>query len=362
MAFVGLINLMAAYREVLVAVILIAAIGGVLYTLAWHENWVPFIIICVILGLIVLSIAGYFLSKLYKEIKSSHEFKLKMDQEIKEAEERRKIIEAENAKLEEERRIKEKYHHYEILAQGLSSIYTSYKNCAPIDRDYKSQLQFANHLTNSLGEVPIPEGKEIAKYLDAEMKYLKQYKNVDPLKDGYPNFKKRLLEYGLATNVQLNYNSTTSNNHFAGNVDYDCIDKSSFEKNPARARNVLYCQSNSIKDSLLAYDHTAIVGVLDKYTVYLMEFAKKLDNKANGRSLKGQQIDDTFSSIYNDIDFLIHYHYTFIRPLLYDFASKMDFLWHVCHNMPEDRLYSMKYTREAYFPVDDKLLAMGINP
>lgn len=336
----------------------ICTVIGTLIYLGCAGKWGPFIVICVIIGVIILCILAYLINKLNKKWQEDARIRNEIKEKEKKDEEERIRREAELEKIKEEERIYEKYHHYEKLALKLQDVYKRYKTCAPIDEDYRSKLQFIDHSVNSLEEIPIPTAEYISKCLNAEMNYINRFKDQELIRDGYPSFRIRMYEIGLG-DVPLPYTYKIPNNDWSDN--YRRMKKSFYENYPDSADAALSCISREVHDSVISYDQNAIISMLDKDIEYILGFAIKLDKKADGRDITNQQIDKTFNSILSDIYYLMEYHYLFVRPLLFDLCSKMKFLWKCCR---DDKVpFNIhKHTWEYYSKVDNKFLNMGINP
>lgn len=361
--FLGIIFLIhfLAEKDMLVLLwipVILGAISGFMYFLAESELWGPFIVICVIIGVIILCILAYLINKLNKKWQEDTRIRNEIKEKEKKDEEERIRREAELAKIEEKERIYEKYHHYEKLASKLQDTYKRYKACAPIDEDYRSKIQFIDHSVNSIEEIPIPTAEYISKCLNAEMNYINRFKDQELIRDGYPSFRIRMYEIGLG-DVPLPYTYKIPNNDWSDN--YRRMKKSFYESRPDSADAALSCLSREVYDSVISYDQNAIISILDKDMEYILGFALKLDKKANGRDITNQQIDKTFNSILSDIYYLMEYHYLFVRPLLFDLCSKMKFLWKCCR---DDKVpFNIhKCTVAAYNRVDSKFFNMDINP
>ena len=300
----------------------ICTVIGTLIYLGCAGKWGPFIVICVIIGGVVLSILGYFINKLFKKNQERARLEReRKEQEIKD-EQMRIIREKQAAKDEEEARRYEKFHHYEKM---VSKSIPSPHYCA-IDQGANC-LQFINHPTDDNEEMHVPRGQYIARLLQAEMEYFTEFVNHDPLKDGYPNFRKRLEKYCVVGD-KLYYDWKVSNDY--GN--YGCSGShinlnQSLLNNPEFCNSQVFSMSADMFQVLSKYDQAPFYVIAERNIQFIKDFAIKLDKAANGQSIEGMGNDVKFCSMLKDIIYFIKFHNEYLRPILTDYFAKIDYLF-----------------------------------
>ena len=302
--------------------VILGAIGGFMYFLAVSELWGPFIAICVIIGVIILCTISYLLNKLVKKWEKDTRIRNEIEEKERKDEEERIKREAELEKKEEEDRRYEKFHHYENM---INKSMPSPSYCE-IDQG-SNCLQFINHPTDDNKEMHVPRGQYIARLLQAEMEYFTEFINNNPLKDGYPNFRKRLEKYCVIGD-RLYYDWKVSNDY--NNYGYSGSHVNltqSLLSNPEFCDSQVFKLSADIFKVLSKYDQAPFYVIAERNIQFIKDFAIKLDNAAKGQSIEGMDNDIKFCSMLKDIIYFIRFHNEYLRPILTDYLAKVDYLF-----------------------------------